>query len=52
MNGSVTIAIAIVGTMAAAFGLGCLIVGLLDKWREWTNTHMDWAKSHIGARDQ
>ena len=48
---AVTTVIGIIGTIGAAFGLGCLIVGLLDNWREWTNTHMDWAKTHIGPQD-
>ncbi|HUH92193.1 MAG TPA: hypothetical protein VL742_03480 [Casimicrobiaceae bacterium] len=38
-------AIVLVGAIAAAIGIGCLIYGLRAEWREWTKTHVyHWRK--------
>jgi len=37
---SVTRSTVVLGVIAAAFGLGCLVVGLFDTWREWAKTHV------------
>lgn len=33
-------AIVLVGAIAAAIGLACVVYGLRSEWQEWTKTHI------------
>jgi hypothetical protein len=44
-----SLAIVVIGVIAATFGLGCTTVGLLGNWREWAKTHFPYTAG-LGRR--
>lgn len=44
-----SLAIGVIGAIAATFGLCCTTVGLVGNWREWARAHFPY-KARVGKR--